>query len=115
MQLELDILPKAVIWTRQQHWDSLGYEGPAPGRYCDIHTLIVPLETGGTIYAYTEQCKLIEKRDDGRWVAEIAMGIVHGHKWSKDGTRVLLSEDEIWPPMKLPNDKRSEIHEGVYI
>ena len=82
-------------WTREQHWASLGYNGPAPGRYCDINPLCVELEAGGSIYAYMEQCCLVEKRPDGKWIGVIEMGMVWGHTWAKDGTRVILDENDI--------------------
>jgi hypothetical protein len=95
--------------TRSEQWAQLGYDGPAPGRLCDIDSCIADLEKGGVIYSIFEQCRLIERRPDGRWLAEIAMGEVHGKQWSKDGTRVLLAEDDIWPPMRLPEDQRNDI------
>lgn len=108
-QLELDLFPVQEQVSRKEYWGWLGYEGPAPGRYCDIDSLCVEHESGELIYSYMEQCRLIEKRQDGRWLAIIEMGEVHGEKWFKDGTRVLLREDDIWPPMRLPTEKRNEV------
>jgi len=109
-QLELEFASPAYAWTREQYWSSLGYDGPVPGRYCNIEPLIAELEAGGTIYAYMEQCRLVEKRPDGRWLAVIDMGITNRAKWCKDGTRILLSEDEIWPPMRQPIENRNDLH-----
>lgn len=111
-QLDLfEAAPRVVRqWTRAEHWDSLGYDGPASGRLCDIDTLCVDLESGGSIYAYMEQCRLIEHRPDGKWLAVIEMGTTHGTPWGKDGTRVLLSEDDIWPPMRQPIERRNDLH-----
>jgi len=102
-QLDLFEVPEKtrIPWTNKHYWTSLGWDGPTPGGHCDITgSIIVELESGGSIYAYMEQCRLIEKRQDGKWLAVIDMGIVHGHPWGKDGTRVILPEEQIWPPMR---------------
>lgn len=112
-QLELFFVPSAKSWTQEDYWASLGYDGPEPGRFCSIDRIIVELEGGGSIYAYMEQCRLIEKRPDGRWLAVIEMGIVHGAPWGKDGTLVILSVDEIWPPMRRPTERRNDIKIGI--
>jgi len=52
------------------------------------------------LYCYTEECRLIEQRADGKWLAVIEMGEVHGKPWHKDGTRLLLGERDIWPPVR---------------
>lgn len=95
--------------SRAAQWKMVGYDGPAPGRYCDIDDCLADLENGGKIYSIFEQCRLIERRPDGRWLAVIEMGLVHGAQWSKDGTRVLLDEDNIWAPMRLPYERRNEV------
>lgn len=88
-------------WRVCWNWD-----GPTAGGACDIHTCCVTLaepvegNTLRTIYAYIERCILLEERPDGTWLAEIAMGIVHGKPWHKDGTRVLLKTTDIWPPTR---------------
>lgn len=76
-----------------------GWDGPVAGEMCTIDGVIVERAAGGRIYAYMEKARLIELRSDGKWLAEIAMGDVHGQPWRKDGTRVLLGICDIWPPM----------------
>lgn len=85
-----------------------GWEGPEVGKPCDINSCGVKLAEpdpekyngSETIYAYMERCILLEERPDGYWLAEISMGIVHGKPWYKDGTKVLLSINDIWPPTR---------------
>lgn len=83
---------RKVCWPE---WD-----GPAVGELCDVCELIAQQEDGGTIYAYMEQCRLLEERPDGTWLAVIEMGIVHGKPWYKDGTRLILGDLDIWPPVR---------------
>ena len=84
-----------------------GWEGPKAGEHCEIDSCVVPTETGGTVYAYMEQVRLIEERADGTWLAEIDMGVKRwwGNKqpfrWPKDGTRVVLGIRDIWPPTRI--------------
>ena len=106
LSFEFDIL----TWDLKKHWETLGFDGPAPGRYCDINPLCVELETGGSIYAYMEQCRLIEKRPDGKWLAVIDMVTIHGVAWFKNRTRVILKEEDMWPPMRQPIENRNDVH-----
>jgi hypothetical protein len=67
-----------------------------PGDLCDFTgNIFIDLESGGGMYAYDERCRLIEKRADGKWLAVIEMGMVWGHPWAKDGTKVILDEEDI--------------------
>ncbi|APG24091.1 hypothetical protein [Syntrophotalea acetylenica] len=82
-----------------------GWDGPAVGGYCEVNQLCADLATpaaGGPscIYAYMERCKILQQLDDDHWLCEIAMGIVHGQPWDKDGTRVILDTLNIWPPTR---------------
>jgi hypothetical protein len=114
MPLQLDIfeLPpptlaeKRALQEAQQRqswklfWD---WDGPTVGGFCTIQSCHAKLEGGGEIYAYTELCRLIEERPDGTWLAVIEMGERdwYGkgvHRWSKDGTRVILGALDIWAP-----------------
>jgi len=89
------------LWRYCWNWD-----GPTPGGYCEIDNCVVNRADGGTIYAYMERCRLIEKQSTGLWIAEIAMGVRdwkgngQPYQWEKDGTRVLLSILDIWPPTR---------------
>jgi hypothetical protein len=47
-----------------------------------------------------EQCRLLEQRPDGSWLAMIEMGEVHGRPWHKDGKRLILEDADIWPPTR---------------
>ena len=84
-----------------------GWEGPKAGEYCEIGSCVVPTEHGGTVYAYTEQVRLIEERADGTWLGEIDMGVKQWwgkekpFRWPKDGTRVILGIRDIWPPTRI--------------
>jgi hypothetical protein len=84
-------------WRYCWNWD-----GPEVGGYCEVGQICAELESspGQTVYCYMEQCKIIGLRNDGRWLVEIDMGLVHGNPWPKDGTRLVLSEDEIWAPTR---------------
>lgn len=77
------------------------WSGPAVGGFCEVGTCIAKKAEGGMIYAYTELCRLLDHRDDGTWLAVIEMGEVHGKPWHKDGTRLILEETDIWPPVRL--------------
>lgn len=76
------------------------WEGPTVGGLCEVANCIAQKEDGSSLYAYMEQCRLIERRPDGTWLAVIEMGEVWGKPWSKDGTRLVLEETDIWPPTK---------------
>ena len=66
------------------------------GDYCDFTGgIFIDIEAGGGMYAYDERCRLVEKRPDGKWIGVIEMGMVWGHTWAKDGTRVILDENDI--------------------
>jgi hypothetical protein len=86
------------------------WSGPKVGEPCSIDSCVVEQEDGTPIYAYMERCMMIEQRPDGRWLAEIAMGEVHGKPWPKDGTRVVLSVCDIWPSIA---DLRKSASENV--
>ena len=77
-----------------------GWDGPQIGQPCEIDSCVVPKENGESLYCYMERCIVLEQLKDGRYLAEIAMGIVHGQPWSKDGTRVVLGVRDIWPPTR---------------
>lgn len=83
-----------------------GWDGPTVGGLCDVNTPIVETAEGDRLYCYMEQCRLIEQRADGRWLAEIEMGEVHGKPWWKDGRRVLLGVCDIWPPVRVLRAER---------
>lgn len=85
--------------ARRASWRELwGWEGPTVGGYGRIATIAPVCEDGRTLYAYTEIVRFIEERAGGVWLAEIAMGLVRGVPWPKDGRRVLLHLREIDPP-----------------
>jgi hypothetical protein len=74
-----------------------------PGDYCDFTgSIFIDLEAGGGMYAYDERCRLIEKRPDGKWIGVIEMVMVWGHPWAKDGTRVILDENDISEALDKP-------------
>ncbi len=81
-------------------WKRFDWSGPTVGSLCEVGVCIADTPDGGRLYCYWEQCRLIEQLPDGRWLAEIAEGIVHGEPWPKDGRRVVLSVLEIDPPRK---------------
>lgn len=84
--------------SRRACWPE--WAGPAAGELCDVAGCTVRKEDGTTIYAYTEQCRLLEQRPDGSWLAVIEMGTVHGKPWPGDGTRLILEDTNIWPPTR---------------
>ena len=86
------------------------WEGPRVGGLCEVAQPVVRTEDGQTTYAYSEQCRLIERRPDGTWLAVIEMGEVHGKPWWKDGTRLILEEVEIWAPVQQLRAARDATH-----
>jgi hypothetical protein len=95
--------------AQRRHWRVCwGWTGPSVGQPCSIDSITVERESGGFFYAYMERCMILEKRPDGRWLAEIAMGLVWGKPWPKDGTRILLSTCDIWPPVSDLRKARDE-------
>ena len=85
-----------------------GWGGPIAGELCEVNRCVVQREAGGTVYAYMEQCRLIEQRPNGQWLAVIEMGEVWGKPWWKDGARLLLGVLDIWPPTKWIRQQRDE-------
>jgi len=57
-------------------------------------------DNGSQFYCYMETIRLVEEREDGRWIGVIDMGLVHGTPWSKDGTRLVLTVDGMEPANK---------------
>jgi hypothetical protein len=76
---------------------------PAAGNMILITELIPKLQTptkeSKSIYAFGERAVLINKKEDGCWIAEIAMGVNDwgngvASRWFKDGTRIILQEED---------------------
>ncbi len=96
-QLDLFLEKKPPEYWWKACWD---WDGPVVGGYCEINTPIVRKENGETLYCYMEQCRVLEIRADGKVLAEIAMDDQDGKPWPKNGTRLLLTRDDIWPPTR---------------
>lgn len=74
------------------------WHGPASGVRFQMHTICATRADNGTpIYCYLERCRLVHRREDGRWLAVIEMGTVHGRPWFKDGTEIVVGELDMWP------------------
>jgi len=89
-------------FTQKDYWKACwDWDGPVAGGFCEVDCCIADLADGsGSLYCYMEQCRVLEERTDGRYLVEIAMGTVHGKPWGKDGTKLILSIDEIWAPTR---------------
>lgn len=97
-----EVNAQAAIEKHMLNWDLCwGWKGPREGGLCETNTCSPPAVFGRNGYAYTEQCRLLRELPDGRWVARIEMGVVHGSPWWKDGTLLLLSVTEIAPPTRM--------------
>lgn len=105
-QLELFAPPQP---SRRDFWRICwDWDGPEVGGFCEVGSICGELADGsGTLYCYMEQCRVLEALPDGRWLVEIAMGEVWGKPWSKDGTRLVLAEDEIWAPTRMLRKERT--------
>lgn len=87
--------------------DCWNWDGPKVGGSCEINSCGgTELEGGGTTYAYMENCTILEELPDNRWLCCIAMGLVDGKPWRKNGTRVILGIRDIWPPTRIIREKR---------
>ena len=99
-QLELFSNPRRSpeeSWKNCWDWD-----GPVVGGYCDVGELCARQADGGnSIFCYMEQCRVLEALPNDEWLVEIAMGEVDGKPWPKDGARLILSKDDIWPPTRI--------------
>jgi hypothetical protein len=92
---------RALMGMQQRaRWIAIhGWLGPQVGGYGQVDADKVRREDGGTTYADMERVRFLELRDDGAWLAEIAMGQRNGRPWLKDGMRLVLDLAEIWPPV----------------
>ncbi len=84
-------------------WEAWGWDGPSVGGLCDIDAVIANTVDGSPLYCYMEQARLIEQREDGVWVAEIAMP----GDWYKNGCRVLLERQRIGPPRRAIREAKA--------
>lgn len=95
-----------LLLQSKRWWTHRGWKGPIAGQMCTIEVCLPDLEVPyiedndsvgplfrDCVYATMEQCNLLEKRIDGRWLAVIKSS-------SKDinGVRILLDEWEMGPP-----------------
>ena len=71
-----------------------GWPGPEIGELGQVGQCVVKREDGESIYAYCELVRFIERRPDGKWLAEI------DDAGSHKVIRVVLDEWEIWAPVK---------------
>lgn len=126
-QQRIDSNRQKVIADHVASWGYCwGWTGPEVGQPCEIHTVGTLLadpspdqfKGSKTIYAYMERCILLDHRNDGTWLAEIAMGEIRGVPWHKDGIRVILEITDIWPPTRdIRWQRKAETHicETYYI
>ena len=101
MTSQLDLFAEPL--KPPEYWWGIcwGWDGPEVGGLCEVNSICARLADGsGSIYCYTEQCRILEALSNDEWLVEIAMGEVHGAPWAKDGTRLILAKDEIWPPTR---------------
>jgi hypothetical protein len=117
LNLFADTRQRDALESHKESWRYCwNWDGPEVGGYCQLDVICATLETpyahpdtGALItqtYAYMERCRLIEKRADGKWLAVIDMGIVHGEPWYKNGTRIIMDELEVWPSVRDINAER---------
>ena len=66
---------KAEEFQRDAWRNCWGWAGPKAGEHCEIDSCVVPTEHGETVYAYTEQVRLIDERADGTWLGEMRVTI----------------------------------------
>jgi hypothetical protein len=101
MQLDLftkEITRSSVDAAHIESWETCwGWDGPKVNGFCEVNTPIVEKADGGKIYCYMERCRLIDIRDDGKWLTEIEMPEINGKHWSKNGTKLILGITDIWP------------------
>jgi hypothetical protein len=101
MNKQLDLFaepPKPPEFYWRICWD---WDGPEIGGFCDVNPIIARRADGsGSIYCYGEQCRILEALPSDEWLVEIAMGEVWGKPWYKDGTRLILAKNDIWPPTR---------------
>ncbi len=117
MSIQLDLFaptpkpPRDRIAEHIRSWEVCWpeWDGPRVGGYCEVHTIGAQIEGGGYTYCYMELCRLLQERPDGSWLAVIEMGEIRGEPWIKDGTRLILPIDSIWPPVRLLRQARDKI------
>lgn len=108
MSVQLELFPEPPHSPRRYWHFAWDWDGPEVGGFCEVADCGSRLADGSGrhYYAYMEQCRVLEQLPGGEWLVEIAMGEVHGHPWSKDGTKLILGEDEINPPTRMLREQR---------
>lgn len=76
------------------------WDGPEVGGLCEVSQCVATKEDGAMTYAYMQQCRLLNLREDGTWLAVIEMDDIDGKPWSKNGVRLILEDTDIWPPTR---------------
>lgn len=97
----LNPAPDRELTPRELWKESWDWDGPEVGKPCDIRSKSVMTEQGEEVFVQDDRCIILESRPDGDgYLAEIAVGEVDGEAWDMDGVRVVLYEEDIWPPVQ---------------